>query len=231
LKCATITGETATPTNLKVSVKDEAGNPVSGASVGTTAQPSGQTSLKDNSNSDGVVLFRDLKPGSYTVKVEKDGYQAASSSVSVASASTAEVTLTLKLASTKGDLKVTVKDKDGKPIVGTSVSSTTQPSGQQALSGTTGSDGTVAFTGVALGSYNMQASKSGYVTASAQGTVAAGSTSTISITLQTQMTGGDGTSGGGIPGFPIEATLLGMLFAALLYTATRAHYKIQPENP
>ena len=59
--------------------------------------------------------------------------------------------MTLKVASTKGDLKVTVKDKDGKPIVGASVSSTTQPSGQQALSGTTGSDGTVTFSGVAPG--------------------------------------------------------------------------------
>ena len=73
---ATITGETTAPTNLKVTVKDEAGNPVSGASVGTTAQPSGQTSLKNNSNSDGIVLFRDVKPGSYTVKADKDGTSA-----------------------------------------------------------------------------------------------------------------------------------------------------------
>ena len=80
-------------------------------------------------------------------------------------------------------------------------------------------DGTVTFSGVALGGYTMQASKSGYVSASAQGTTTAGSTSTIIITLQTQATGGDGICGGGIPGFPIEATLLGGLLAALPYMA------------
>jgi hypothetical protein len=226
LKCAIITGETTAQTSLKITVKDEAGNPVSGASGGTTAQLSGQASLKDNSNSDGVVLFSDVKPGSYTIKADKDGYQAATTTVSVTSASTAEVTLTLKVASTKGDLKVTVKDKDGKPIAGASVSSTTQPSGQQALSGATGSDGVVTLSGVAPGSYTMQASKSGYVSASTQGAVTVGSVSTVSITLQTQTTGGDGTSGGGIPGFPLEATLLGVMLSALLL-AVHAHYRRQ----
>ena len=72
------------PTNLKVTVKDEAGNPVSGASV-DNGSAKRSDSLKKNSNSDGMVLFRDVKPGSYTIKADKNGYQAATSTVSVAS--------------------------------------------------------------------------------------------------------------------------------------------------
>lgn len=127
-----------------------------------------------------------------------------------------------------GDLKITVKDKDSKPIVGVSVSSTTQPSGQQILSGSTGSDGTVTFTGVAPGSYTMQASKSGYVSASAQGTITGGSISTINIILQTQATGGGGTSSGGIPGFPVASIVIAVIICTTWFAHARRKLHFVP---
>jgi hypothetical protein len=58
----------------------------------------------------------------------------------------------------------------------------------------------VTFSGVAAGAYILQALKSGYVTGT--GSVAVGSSVTVSITLQTQPSGG--RVGGGVPGFPVD---------------------------
>jgi len=43
--------------------------------------------------------------------------------------------------------------------------------------------------------------------------VTAGSTATVSITLQTQSKGGGGTPGGGMLGYPAEAIAVGIVFA------------------
>jgi hypothetical protein len=107
-------------------------------------------------------------------------------------------------------LKVTVLDSGAKPLAGVSVSSTAAPSGQSALSGVTGSDGSVSFASVVPGSYSMQASMSGYVTNSGTTSVVAGSSVSVSITLQANASGG----GGGIPGFPIEALVVGIVISA-----------------
>jgi hypothetical protein len=117
-------------------------------------------------------------------------------------------------APTTGGLKVTVKDSTGKALAGAAVSSTTTPSGQSALSGVTTSDGSVTFASVAPGSYTVQASMSGYVTNTGTSSVTAGGTASVSITLQTQTTGGGGTSGGGIPGYPVEALMMGIVIGA-----------------
>ena len=130
-------------------------------------------------------------------------------------------------APTKGSLKVTVKDSTGKAIVGATVSSTTTPSGQSALSSATTSDGSVTFDSVAPGSYTVQATMSGYVTNTGTGTVTAGSTASVSITLQTQTTGG-GTSGGGIPAYPVEALVMGIMISAALLIMLRRRSSSAP---
>ena len=62
---------------------------------------------------------------------------------------------------TTGSVLVKVTDSTGIALSGASVSSTSQPTGQTALSGTTDSDGSVTFRGVAAGAYMVSASKSG----------------------------------------------------------------------
>jgi hypothetical protein len=54
------------------------------------------------------------------------------------------------------------------------VFSTKQPSGQIALIGATADDGTVTFKSLVIGNYTLQVSIGGYVSSSAQGTVASG---------------------------------------------------------
>lgn len=114
---------------------------------------------------------------------------------------------------TTGSLVVKVKDSSGGAISGVVVTSTSQPSGQTKLSETTGSDGSVTISNVAIGAYTLQASKSGYVTGTGSGSVAAGSSATVSITLQTQQSSG---GGGGVPGFPVEATALGIILLVVV---------------
>jgi hypothetical protein len=109
-----------------------------------------------------------------------------------------------------GSLKVSVKDSGGNTLTGATVSSSKQPSGQTALSGVTAADGTVTFTGLAIGNYTVQVSKSGYVSGSAQVVVASGAKTDLSSTLQAQPSSG-------IPGFTIISVFVGVLLCTVWY--------------
>jgi len=94
-------------------------------------------------------------------------------------------------------------------VSGVSVSFSSQPSGQSALSGTSANDGSVTFTGLAVGNYTLQVSKRSYVSGSAKGVVKAGSQTELTSTLQAQPSGG-------IPGFPIVSINVGVLLSVAL---------------
>jgi hypothetical protein len=114
-----------------------------------------------------------------------------------------------------GSLRVTVKDSTGSALSGAAVSSTKQPSGQTALNGVTAADGTLTFSGLAVGNYTLQVSKDGYVSGSANGAVASGAKTELSTTIQAQPSSG-------IPGFPIASIMIGVLICTALYwTYTR----------
>ena len=108
-----------------------------------------------------------------------------------------------------GNIEVTVKDEDGDPVVGASVVSTSAPSGQSSLEGTTGADGKVEFTGVKDGGYSLQVSKSGYEAGTASATARLGETIRATITIQEERAGG-------IPGFPYESIILGIVLCATI---------------
>jgi len=109
-----------------------------------------------------------------------------------------------------GDLKVTVKDSAGAPMKSVAVSSTAQPSGQTALTGMSSDDGSVIFSGVLLGNYTLQAQKSGYASSSGKVNVTAGGANELTLALQAQPSSG-------IPGFPIESVVVGVLLCATWY--------------
>jgi hypothetical protein len=147
--------------------------------------------------------------GSWSVKASWQGNNAYDGATSAA----AQFTVTEP--PSRGSLRVTVRDASGSPVQGASVSSTSAPSGQAALTGTTGSDGIVTFSDVAPGSYALQASKSGLVTGAVSAAVAAGETQQPSVTLQ--------AASAGIPGYPYESVVVGILVvaAALLLLGRR----------
>jgi len=127
-------------------------------------------------------------------------------------------------APTTGNLVVTVKDSNGNAISGAAVSSTYTPPGQTALSGDSTGDGSLSFNGVVVGSYTFQAAKSGYLTNTGSGSVTTTGTANINIGLTAQQSGGGGTQpsgGGGVPGFPAEATILGLILVVVVLLAKR----------
>ena len=109
----------------------------------------------------------------------------------------------------QGSLRVSVKDSGGNALSGAVVFSIKQPVGQLAISGTSATDGSVTITGLAVGNYAIRVSKSGYVSGSVEGTVKMGAQAELSATLQAQ------PSSGGIPGFPYEAMIIGVLLCII----------------
>lgn len=136
-------------------------------------------------------------------------------------ASSQQAAFTVTQAPSTGGLKVTAVDSGSKPLASASVSSTATPSGQSALSGVTGSDGSITFASVAPGSYTMQVSMTGYITNTGTASVAAGGTASVSITLQTKPASDGTTGGGGIPGYPAEALVLGIIISTAFIVLLR----------
>ena len=60
--------------DLEISVIDEKRDAINMASVSTTEQPEGQSTLSGTTNNEGKVRFEDIKLGEYSVKAEKEGY-------------------------------------------------------------------------------------------------------------------------------------------------------------
>jgi hypothetical protein len=59
---------------MQLCIKDESGQPVSDAIISTLSQPTGMEKLTDVTNSTGNVSFPNAIEGTYTIKVNKQGY-------------------------------------------------------------------------------------------------------------------------------------------------------------
>ena len=102
-----------------------------------------------------------------------------------------------------GSLRILVKDNNGNPVSSASVTSTKQPTGQATLTGTTNNSGYSEFNNIKLGSYVFTATKSGYDSNTASGSVEEDKTTEISITIK--------SSQSAIPGYPSESITLGII--------------------
>jgi parallel beta-helix repeat protein len=188
---------------------------ISGATVHLNYRKAGEaevertvTTAPDGSFSD--TYMPDVA-GSWSVEASWEG------DVKYAAATSQTLEFTVVEIPPMGSLQITVQDKDGEPINGATVSSTSQPSGQQTLSGSSGTDGSVLFSDLESGSYTFQASKSGYVTNSSSVSVSVGETTELIITIETEPEPEEEkTGGGGIPGFPYESIILGLVFGILM---------------
>ena len=180
---------------------------VAGASV-MIEYKSGTTELSRTATTGGDGKYSDSYAPSVVGLWSVEASWAGNAQYNAAGSESSAFSVTTPLVTT-GGVKITVLDKDGKPIAGATVSSKTTPSGQAVLNSVSGTDGSVTFTNIAAGSYTFEASKSGYVTNVGAAVVAAGSSVTPSITLQTQSTGG----GGGIPGYSTEVIAIGVVLS------------------
>jgi hypothetical protein len=81
---------------LKLKIKDPQDDPIAGASVSTTITPSEQQNLNGYTDNEGIVIFDDVKQGSYTFEVNKDGYNSKSESVTAESEEIIVIIITLE---------------------------------------------------------------------------------------------------------------------------------------
>jgi len=137
-------------------------------------------------------------------------------------------------------LKITILDEKGNPITGTSVSFTSTPTGQPSLSDTSGLDGIVTFDDVMVGTYTLQIEASGHKKTTLGVRTSIGITTEASVTLEKespsmqkeepsvieeQPVEEEPSGGGGIPGFPYESIILGLVAGVvILWMMQRRNY-------
>jgi branched-chain amino acid transport system substrate-binding protein len=117
-------------------------------------------------------------------------------------------------------LKVYVKDNSAKPLAGATVTSTAQPSGQATLSGTTDAQGLVAFGNVKPGSYSFLVALEGYTSRTDYVDAPEDQVTERTIVIEKVQTG--------IPGFPPEAVLVGLLASLIWVLVYRGRGRSQP---
>jgi hypothetical protein len=155
-------------------VKDNNNNPISGATVQTNTGGYSTTS-----GPDGSYTLSDVAVGTYNVTASKSGYQSQTqNNVSVSANQT--TTVNFSLTPTTGTISGYVRNAAGVGIAGATVQTNTG-----GYSTTTQSDGSYTLSNVAPGTYNVTASKTGWLSQTNNGvSVSAGQTTTSNFTLR-----------------------------------------------
>lgn len=132
----------------------------------------------------------------------------------------ASAELTVEWYGTLPDVQVIVIDSEGDSIQGATISSTSQPTGQNALSGTTPTSGSVTFNEVESGRYTFNVDAEGYESNS--GSISTSLTETATLTIQLEPEPEVTESSGGIPSFPIISIILGFVIVVNLLLKTNS---------
>jgi len=128
----------------------------------------------------GQYTINDVPPGSYQVVASKAGYENSSSTVAVLAGSTAVANFSLNEVIVPGSITGSVTDaEDGSPIVGATVSDGTRTT-------TTDASGIYTVANVPPGTYQVTASKEGYVSVTLTATVVSGGTSVMNFPLNSK---------------------------------------------
>ncbi|MBZ5507729.1 MAG: carboxypeptidase regulatory-like domain-containing protein [Acidobacteriia bacterium] len=132
------------------------------------------------SDAGGYYSFNSVPPAAYTVTAQKAGWVSASSSVTVVSGVVSVVNIRL---ATGGKITGKIVNRSGIAISGVAVRFTggLVPTNTTVF---TNSSGVYASGWISIGSYTIQAAKSGYTTQSKTSSISTGSTVTVNFTLQ-----------------------------------------------
>jgi outer membrane protein OmpA-like peptidoglycan-associated protein len=180
------------PGSLTVRTEDENGAPVGKSQV----HIAGPTLADDASGDDGVVVFKDLIPGHYSILARKEGLENGTAEVEVAPAgggaaakeppAGSKATVTLQAGA--GKLEVTVLDDGGKPLDGVEVR--VQPPAPAAEVGpkTTANQKPAEFEKVPAGSCEVLLKKKGFKDAKGTASVVGGSSVSIKVAMAADQT-------------------------------------------
>lgn len=197
-------GETKTDIEIRMGpecvlsgmVRSAAGTPLEGASVNVQDAEGRDVFLIDmtTSSNNGSYTQGSLKPGSYTISVDKDGYAPASAAVTVRAGVEAKQDFTLlqggrldvTVRSTTGDAVdgalLVLIDSSGEPVT-KSVTLTNLFSTSKTK---TDANGQTTIRGVSAGSYRVRATRSGVVATSELVEVFEGTSTAVEITLSAE---------------------------------------------
>jgi len=157
-----------------------------------------------------------------TVSASKTGY--ASGDV--------QIKVTVNPIGMGGNILIQVKSADGKPISGATVLSTSRPSGQPSLNGTTNNTGTVEFKGVKAGSYSFLIHKLGFDTETVQVSAVDGQTVNMTVSLSVAPTPTPAPSSGFLPTtymwVILVAVVVGVALFAILFLRWRSSKRRLP---
>lgn len=183
---------------------------------------SGASSQTLTTGGDGVFIFRNLMPASYSLAITLVNYNGLSVSTTTRNGQVTDlgaIALSRSPNATTGTVRGTITDADtGAPLPGVSVSVTGIAS--PALTDTAGS---YQLTNVPAGSVTIQATKTGYSNSTASGTVVAGGIVVFSTSLtpvQAPTTGIKGTVTDGATGQPLADVTVRVAGAVSVSTAT-----------
>ncbi len=140
-----------------------------------TDTPAGSSTT---TNAAGVYAIAGLDARTYTIHATKSGYIEATATTAVAVGAVASADLVLTALPTSGTVAGTILDEGGVPLDGVSVSLS-----DSGGSTTTDAAGVYSLPSVAVGTYTITVSKSGYVTQAGPITVGAGQSVTSDFTL------------------------------------------------
>ena len=190
------------PGSIAGVVRDTGGAGLANASVSTS--PGGYSTT---TGTNGSYVLSNVPAGTYDVTASKVGY--ASQTINSVAVSAGQTTsgIDFTLSVNTGTISGTVKDTAGNGIVGASVS--TSPGG---YSTTTGTNGSYVLSNIPPGTYNVTASKTGYVSQTINSVaVSAGQTTsgidfTLSVNTGTISGTVKDTAGNGIVGASVSTS-------------------------
>ncbi|HEV8320741.1 MAG TPA: carboxypeptidase regulatory-like domain-containing protein [Myxococcota bacterium] len=161
---------------VTVTVTDQTGAPVPGADV----HLSGFVPEDGQTDAAGVASLADVLPIHYEVFARKQGFESASTKITVPPGAVVPVPLTLKAAA--GTLAVLVRDAGSAPVAGATVAVT----GPQSTSDskTTDAAGGATFGPVPAGAYQIAVSATDFVAQTVNDTVSPDQTTNTTVTLQ-----------------------------------------------
>ena len=158
--------------SIKGSVKDAEGVLVENCLI--SIYPGGNTIL---TGADGIIEFKDLTPGEYTLTFKKEGFADKTQKVTVVAGKTTDVEVTLGHA--YGSIKGIVKESNGSMIENCLVTLT--PGGNMIATGTNGS---FEYKDLTPSEYTLTFKKDGFVDKTQKVTVVAGKVTDIEVTLE-----------------------------------------------
>jgi protocatechuate 3,4-dioxygenase beta subunit len=135
----------------------------------------------------GSAMFPDVKPGTYEVRCEKNGYHAAGENITVVAGRTAELIVTMKSTSAGETAQAVITGKviteGGEPVRGAVVTLGSAPEGVAGIFTTTDSAGRFTFDGLPAGEYVIIVLEKGEGTASRSIGLTAGEKRKLTFTL------------------------------------------------